>query len=176
MIRGIIIVLSRWRYAAFAAAIVLALFLFSAWFPNRQLLRFAASSEVISFWKLIWQSPQFFVINATLFSASLALGVIVLSGVNIAMLVFYLVRKVQSDHTAGAGLAGTLVGLLGVGCAACGSVILTSLFGLGAASGFLGLLPFNGIEFGILGIAALIASIAFLAQKIQNPDMCAISR
>ncbi|MBI2050976.1 MAG: hypothetical protein HYT31_04180 [Parcubacteria group bacterium] len=174
MMRGIAIVFSQWRYAALAASIALGLFLFIAWLPNRALLGFALGSETISFWKLIWQSPQFFVANETRTSAFIALAVIILSATNTALLAYYLKRRIHSQRGAGIGLAGTVVGLLGVGCAACGSIILSSIFGLGAAASFLGVLPFGGLEFGVVGILALAFSIRLLSRRIQDPDACAV--
>jgi len=174
MMAGIITVFSHWRYAALAAFVALGLFLFVAWLPNRALLGFALSSETLSFWRLVWQSPQFFVVNETRTSAFIALAVIMLSGVNITMLVYYLKWRIHAQRGMGVGIAGTMVGLLGIGCAACGSVILTSIFGLGAAAGFLGVLPFGGLELGVVGIAALLFSIRLLGRRIQNPEQCAI--
>src|SRR3989338_6587581 len=100
MMAGIIIVLSRWRYALFAAVAAVALFLLVAWLPNRALLGFALSSETLSFWRLVWQSPQFFVVNETRTSAFIALAVIMLSGVNIAMLEMPLAAEKMEDYEA----------------------------------------------------------------------------
>lgn len=165
---------SRGRYAALALLIAAALFLAVTWLPNRALLAFALSSETISFWRLIWQSPQFFVVNETGASAGVALAVIALSAINASMLAYYLARRVRSERGAGVGIAGTVVGLLGIGCTACGSIILSSVFGFGAAAGFLGFLPLGGLELGAVGIFALIFSIRLLSRRIQNPDVCAI--
>ncbi|MBI1961542.1 MAG: hypothetical protein HYS45_02480 [Parcubacteria group bacterium] len=174
MMAGIIIVLSRWRYALFVAVVAVALFVFVAWLPNRELLAFALSSETLSFWRLVWQSPQFFAANETRTSAFIALAVIILSATNIAMLAYYLKWRIRTQRGMGVGIAGIMVGLLGVGCAACGSIILSSIFGLGAAASFLGVLPFGGLEFGAAGILALLFSIRLLGRRIQNPDQCAV--
>ncbi len=175
MIRAVTTVLSRPKYAGLAVLVVFGLFLFVSWFPNRELLRFAISSETISFWKLVSYSPQFFVTNSTLVSASITAVVIALSGVNIAMLAYYLQWRITNERKAGIGTIGTLIGLMGVGCAACGSVVLSSIFGLSVAAGFLGFLPFGGIELGVLGAVVLLVSIALLGKKIINPALCKIT-
>ena len=40
-----------------------------------------------------------------------------------------------------------ILGILGFGCASCGPLILTSIFGFSATIGFLSILPFNGLRF-----------------------------
>ncbi|MBI1961236.1 MAG: hypothetical protein HYS45_00875 [Parcubacteria group bacterium] len=174
MIRGIIIVFSRWRYAALAAFVALGLFLFVVWLPNRELLGFALSSETISFWRLVWKSPQFFAANETRTSAFIALAVIILSAANIAMLAYYLKWRIRTQRGMGVGIAGTMVGLVGIGCTACGSIILSSIFGFGAVASFLGVLPFGGLEFGAIGIVALLFSIRLLSLRVQNLEQCAV--
>lgn len=57
------------------------------------------------------------------------------------------------------------VGLLGIGCDACGLVILSSIFGLSATAGFIGILSLAGLEFGLLGIIILTISIYLVAKK-----------
>ncbi|MDP3995007.1 MAG: hypothetical protein Q8P78_00115 [bacterium] len=174
MVHAFKTVFANSRYAVLAFTVSLALFVFVAWLPNLQLLAFALASDTLSFWRLVWQTPRFFAVNTTFFTAAVTATVIVFSGINIAMLAYYLKRRIKTQRAAGVGIAGTLVGLLGVGCAACGSVILSSIFGLSAATGFLGFFPFNGVELGVIGAAALALSIRLLAKKIQNPDVCAI--
>ena len=59
-----------------------------------------------------------------------------------------------------------------MGCAACGSVILTAFLGTIGAGGLLLLLPFHGAEFGIIGLLLLCASIRYLIKKIAEPLVC----
>ena len=73
------------------------------------------------------------------------------------------------------GVIGIIVGFLGVGCASCGSLILSSIFGLSVTASFIGFLPFKGLELGILGIVILLISIYLVAKKIQDPLMCKIN-
>jgi hypothetical protein len=74
----------------------------------------------------------------------------------------------------GVSLLGVATSLLGVGCASCGSVVLTSLIGLSSASTVLGILPFRGQEFGFLGIAILLMAIIYTMKKINQPFLCKV--
>jgi len=74
----------------------------------------------------------------------------------------------------GVSLAGVATSLLGVGCASCGSVVLTSLVGFGSATTVLGILPFRGREFGFLGIIILLIAISFTLKKINQPYVCEV--
>lgn len=112
----------------------------------------------------------------TNFSSYLSFSVIVLvaivAGINIAMLVYLLRRQAKASKEAGASFFGILAGMLGIGCAACGSVILTSLFGLGFTAGLISFLPFDGAEFMILSVIVIFASVYYVSKKIVNPMVC----
>lgn len=107
-------------------------------------------------------------------SAPLVPVVALLFGWNVGLLFHRLQGKIREERAAGAGVVGLVVGLLGVGCAACGSVLLTTLFGAGAAVAVLGALPLGGIEFGVVGVLVLLGSIHHVSRKIAEPDACAI--
>ncbi len=95
-----------------------------------------------------------------------ALPLAALFGLNAALIFHYMRDQVRVNHAAGASLAGIVIGLLGVGCAACGSVLLTSLLGIGAIAA----LPFGGQEFAWLGIVIIVASTFVIAEKIADPN------
>lgn len=97
-----------------------------------------------------------------------------LFGLNAALIAQYMRRQVRLNRAAGASAVGVLVGLLGVGCAACGSVLLSSLLGLGAAIAAIGWLPLHGLEFTWLGIVLILGSIFSVSKKIVDPEACAI--
>lgn len=92
-------------------------------------------------------------------------------GLNAALIGRYMRRQVQLHQAAGASVIGIAVGLLGVGCAACGSALLASVLGVGGALAFL---PFHGQEFSWLGILLVSLSSFSLARKIAEPETCAI--
>lgn len=64
--------------------------------------------------------------------------------------------------------AGAFVGLftvLGIGCASCGTVVLTSILGVIGAAGLIAFLPLHGGEFQIIAFVVAIVSLHVLIQK-----------
>ncbi len=110
------------------------------------------------------------------FGSILLVFISFLFAINLAFLVYY-VRRVKSilkgsKRIQAVGMGGLVSGLLGIGCAACGSIVLTAVLSSIGASGLLLLLPLHGSEFGLLGIFLLGFSIAMLARKIKEPLVC----
>lgn len=147
------------------------------WLSSHQLIRFTLTSDIFD-WnaklKIIWTSLGLYATNFTLASQIMIVLVALMSGINIAMLIFYSKRRVSAIKAAGASGFGLIVGTLGVGCSACGSVILSSLIGITSASALVSALPLGGAEFGIASIALIGLSTYWIAKKIQSPEMCAI--
>ncbi|MEK7061746.1 MAG: hypothetical protein AAB957_00590 [Patescibacteria group bacterium] len=114
--------------------------------------------------------------NFTLLSASYTIAIAILFGINLSIIVYYLRRKIAELKQGGivTGFLGITSGIIGIGCAACGSVLLTSILALFSASWIITLLPLRGGEFGILGVALLLFTIYTTAQQIQNPAVCEI--
>jgi hypothetical protein len=108
-------------------------------------------------------------------SNSLLLGIIssVLSGINVSLAYTYFKIKAASllKNSLHSG-AGLILVFLGVGCAACNTVILSVIFGAFGMSSIIFALPYNGLEIGIAGILILTVSIAVLARKIAEPNVC----
>jgi hypothetical protein len=115
--------------------------------------------------------------NFTALSASYTITIAVLFGLNLSMVVYFLRRKIVEVKQSGiaTGFLGVTSGVLGTGCAACGSFLLTSIFSSFGASGVLTLLPFGGGEFGILGVILLLTSLYLTAKQIQNPAVCKVN-
>lgn len=115
--------------------------------------------------------------NFTIYSAVFTIVASFLFGINIAFLVYYIRRRQVGSHGRAAewnSLGGLVSGVLGVGCAACGSIILTSFLTALGAGGLLLWLPLHGAEFGLLGIVLLSVSIYQLAKRINDPLVCSI--
>ena len=112
--------------------------------------------------------------NFTLLSAFYTITLAILFGINLAMLIFFLRRKITDIKQSGArtGFFGIVSGIFGIGCAACGSFLLTSVLSLFGASGILAFLPLAGGEFGILGVILLGVSLYMTGKQIQNPAVC----
>lgn len=67
---------------------------------------------------------------------------------------------------------GALAALFGIGCLACGPLLLGSLLALIGASGLLLALPLHGAEFSLLAIALLGYAIYALGKVIGGPRVC----
>ncbi len=168
-------VFGNFYYSIFAVFVFLSVFLFSAWLSNISFFSDLLISPTISLkdkLNLIFSSFNILKESFGLFSAIITVLISFLFAVNITLLIYYVKRKIKFYKSAGLSFFGMIFGLLGVGCAACGSVILSSIFGIGATAGFLGFLPFNGMEFGVLGVVILAFSIFLMAKKINLPEAC----
>lgn len=161
--------------SGYVAAALGALFviLLTAALPNLKLLGFTfGASEFPLGLKLrtaaavLWNGRVVFVHE----SGWAALPLAALFGLNAALVFRYMRDQVRLNHAAGVSAAGTLIGLLGVGCAACGSVFLASLVGAGTVAA----LPFHGQEFAWIGLVLTALATFNIAQHIADPAACKI--
>lgn len=115
------------------------------------------------------------VINSNTTTLSLVLISILglLMGVYVVTLTSY-VKQYKLSKSSISGIGGSLLGFLGIGCAACGSIILTPLLGLIGATSVIALLPLGGEEFIYIGILVLFFSIRSLIRKMSKPVVCKI--
>ncbi len=170
-------VFRRPRYIALALIFAAIVGIGIIWLASYRLIWFALSSDIFDWTarlKILWTSLGMFATNFTLASQIMAVAVSILAGVNIAMLIFYLKRTRVIQGATGASAFGLAIGTFGVGCSGCGSVVLSTFLGVMTASAIVSWLPFRGVEFGILSIALIVASIYILAKKIQSPLTCSI--
>lgn len=166
-------------YVLLALVTSAVVFAFAVWFPNLKLIVEIMGHPGISFlqkFDLPISLLGSIATNFTLLSASYTIAIALLFGVNLAMTVYFLRRKISEVRQSGVatGFIGFASGVLGMGCAACGSLLLTSGLSLVGASGILAFLPLAGGEFGILGVILLSVSIYLIAKQIQNPAVCKI--
>jgi len=173
-------VFSSVRYLALAGVTGFAVFVFSAWLPNLGLIAkvvrssTASLSDKLTFLVSLLGSIQ---TNFTFFSASYTIAIAALFGINVAMVVYYFEQRKQLVKQAGvaASFGGLMSGIFGIGCAACGTLVLGPLLSLVGAGGLIALLPFGGQEFGIAGVGLLSFSIFLTAKKIRDPLVCNIN-
>ena len=157
----------------------MAVFLFAVWLPNFRLLVSVIGSSDISLsdkLELPLNLIGSIATNFTLLSASYTIAIAFLFGINLAMVTYYLQRRIKEVEQSGiaTGFLGIGSGVLGMGCAACGSLLLTNILTLFGVSWLLSYLPLAGAEFGILGVVLLAVSLYMTAKKIQNPAVCKI--
>ena len=94
-----------------------------------------------------------------------------LVGVNIAMVVYHF-REHELGAREGTGsLAGVLLGIVGAGCAACGTAIIAGILTLVGLGGVLTLLPLDGLEFALLALVAVLLSIFWLAEGMRGGEI-----
>ncbi|NCN06652.1 MAG: hypothetical protein GW946_02300 [Candidatus Pacebacteria bacterium] len=170
-------ILLRPKYIFLSSLVAVAVTVFAAWLPNLHLVSSAAGSDSLTLLQKITLLSSLIgslQTNFTMISRSLILITAVLAGVQISLLTYHMRQKIRVQKSLGMSFAGILSGLLGVGCASCGSVILTSLVGIGSTTAIIAFLPLKGQEFGLLGVGLLVFANVFLIKKISQPVICKI--
>ena len=175
--RALLVVFRKPAYALTALLVALVAFAMAVWMPNLGLIAQVITDPDIALSKKIMLPVTLLFSISTNFSVLSALYTIaipILFGVNVAMMIYYLKRRigVAKQSAMNAGFAGMASGIFGIGCAACGSFLLTSILSSLGAAGALFFLPLRGGEFGILGVVLLGLSIILVAKQIQNPLVC----
>lgn len=157
-----------------AGALLLAI---AIWLPNLSFVegtlaapQFSPGTKIA----ILWSSLAALGTDFTPLSRDLTIALAVLFAIDVALLVFYVRTRIAFDRSAGVGIGGIVAGLLGVGCASCGTVVLSAFLGAGATAGFLNILPLKGEEFGFLGVLLMIVAIWLTAKKIEGPHSCAV--
>lgn len=161
--------------AAFGAFVIFAI---ANFLPNFEFARYIIGGDLAFSYKVsvLWGMLGYFRNNSGLASQIMIISVAILAGIDIALAIFYTKRKIVTDRAAGFGMLGIVGGFFGIGCSACGSVVLSSIVGVGASGQLVGILPLHGLEFSIISLIILLASIFYLAKHIVNPMTCRIER
>lgn len=150
-------------------------FAFSVWLPNLGLLwSFLISNASLGEkFSLMISLLESIGTNFTILSAILTISIAILFGLYVAIIVYFIVQhRTISGNQVITGAGGFVGGLFGIGCAACGSFLFTSLFGLTGASIIIAFLPLGGAEFSILGIVLMLIAIAITLKRIKTPFIC----
>lgn len=174
-------VFSRAGYVISAVMVASAVFALSTWLPNLGLIwQVVTSQSASALDKLAVLGGLLASIttNFTVFSALYTIAIAILFGINVSMVAYYIRqrRKFVQQGGIAASAGGLLSGLLGIGCAACGTLVLGPIISVIGAGGLIVLLPLGGQEFGILGVSILAVSIFFTVKKIQDPLVCEVSK
>lgn len=174
-------VFRRPLHVMLAVLIATTVFVFAVLLPNFKLIAVVFTSETVTLLDkaaLVLNLLGSIQTNFTMLSASTILLVSVLFGVQFSLLMYYIKRVrtgVKIGRVGASGLGGLVSGMFGIGCAACGTFVLTSLLALFGASGILAFLPFGGEELGFLGLGLLGYSIYLLIKKINDPLVCPVN-
>ena len=162
---------------AIALLVAALVFVFSIWLPNIRLIRDIVLSDniaVLNKLSFLWFSLGAIRTNYSLFTAALLLAISLLFGMNISLTVYYFKKRIAFQKASGMSIAGMLAGLIGIGCASCGSVVLSAFLGVGATAAVTGPLPHGGEEFSLVSIAILISTLYITAKKAADPLLCKI--
>lgn len=174
-------VFTRSSYLALASALSIVAFLLAVWFPNLGLIGevFAGSNAPLAARLGVALSLLGGIgTNFTLLSAGYTIAIAVLFGITTAMIVYLLKQRqvAAAGQNIAIGSGGVASGVLGIGCAACGSLMLGAGLPFLGAAGALAVLPLNGAEFGILSVALLFVSLLLISKKIAEPIACPLAR
>ncbi len=182
--RSLLKISSSLNYALLATVTSFVVFTGAVWFPNIKLIGQIFTTESISFVDtlvFLWSLYGSVATNFTGISLTYTILISLLFGVQVMLLTHYVSRvRVKNNDNAKIGkigvtsLGGLIAGTFGIGCAACGTFILTSTLTLFGATGVLAYLPFGGEEFGFLGVALLLYANYLILVKINEPLVCKV--
>jgi hypothetical protein len=170
-------VFGSYRYIIVAIATALLAFSLSVWLRNVGLIAAAFTSPLFGFSDrllLLLRLLGGIVMADTAFVAILTIGMSLLFGMNIALLTYYFVqrRKLPAAKESATTIGGLIVAVFGIGCSACGTLVLSAILSSVGATGLLVLMPLGGGEFLIISIGLLSASVYWMARSIQTSVVC----
>ena len=121
------------RYVLLSGVVSFVAFSLAVLTPNARLLFTVATNEGASFSETLafaFRLLGSISTNFTVFSATYTITIALLIGINTAFIIYMvrLQRSMLPKMGAATGIAGITSGILGIGCTACGTVILTSVF------------------------------------------------
>jgi hypothetical protein len=117
----------------------------------------------------------FFDISSTFTGGTLILATLgsFLGGINLALAYTYI--KIRGELLFKSGLysgIGLVFAFFGVGCAACGTALLSVILGFFGFSAMLNVLPYQGKEIGYVGLIFLCIATYTLSKKVTAPFVC----
>ncbi|MDP2656307.1 MAG: hypothetical protein Q8P11_01940 [bacterium] len=164
------------RYWIITLLISFVYFIVALMIPQWSLISYALHTPLFTLSEklyIIWHAFGDFTSMGTVLSETFTIVISLLVGINTAFIVYYISLRARfRKRASGAGLIMLILSLFGVGCTACGSVFLSSIFGLTIATSIITVLPFRGLEFSLVSIILLLASISYLAWSSQRPIIC----
>lgn len=167
------------RYLILTLGVAFVVLSFLIFVPNRMLVWFGLSQGgggVVADLGFLLAFYGSLLTNFTPLAATVAVVTALLLGLNVALLIYY-VRLMRGGKrsvfvVSGLSIGGLVSAVFGIGCAVCGSIILTSVLGLVGASGLLLLLPYGGEEFSFLAIGLLLYATTLLLRRIEAGRVC----
>ena len=171
-------IFGNWRYLLTAIAVGGAVLLLVLWLPNRTLLFSLWTDASVSVGDKVRIPVDLLGSLGTNFSplsAYYTVAIAALIGINVALTAHLLQARRAVAGGIAAGLPGVFSGAIGVGCAACGSLVLMWFLSAMGGASLLVLLPLRGGEFGIMSVVLLGISTYLLSKQITHPPVCGIN-
>jgi hypothetical protein len=94
-----------------------------------------------------------------------------LVGADLALVGYHVREHDLSAPESGGSVVGVGLGVLGAGCAVCGSAVLAGVLSLVGAAGIATLLPLEGLEFTLLALVVLVLSMYWLADGMRGGEI-----
>lgn len=176
LVSGLLLILSRKDSRAVIIISTVTLFFILLLVQNGE-----ASFDILSFTVLsltdraILFLRTLFDIQNTFTTSSLLLATLgsLLAGINISLAYTYVRMRgeiiLQSGLYSGLGL---FLAFVGIGCAACGTALLSIILSFFGFSTMLSVLPYKGEEIGYIGLIILCIATYTLAKKVTAPNVC----
>jgi len=174
-------VFSHLGYIASSVFLAVAITVVTLLWPNQGLLFTVWGSELTTL-SFKFSLTLHVVAGAWSSMGALTVVVIVLTASLIglvASMAWYAWRAKQLSHEIGPSFTiatgtGIFAALLGIGCVACGPLLVTAILALVGGAGLLVILPLHGTEFGLLALGLLGYAVYVLAKVIAAPAVCVI--
>jgi hypothetical protein len=179
MVATFLSIFSQGRYVVLASLVSWVIFSLIMWLPNTAAIATVWQSHDV--WALIVFLLSLYAGVFTVYSWFTGLSVLLLSvllGVQLALLMHF-IRSRQA--TAGTvvrvkllSVGSTVAAAFGIGCAACGSLLLSSLLATVGGAAFMLWLPLHGGELSVIAVAVLLYSCWRLLREIGKVSVCPI--
>lgn len=174
-------VFARPSYIALAGALATATFLVAVWLPNFGLIAqvfSGADAPLAAAFGIALSLLGGIGTNFSLLAAGYTIAIAVLFGLTSAMIAWLVKqrRTAAAGKSIAIGSGAVASGVVGIGCAACGSLILGVILPSLGITGALAALPLNGEEFGILSVAMLFASLLLISKAIAESFACPLAQ
>lgn len=173
------LVYTKKRYRALHVLVSFFVLSFAIFLPQKDLLLAVWQQDAFSFFgklQIFLLTPGTFFTNFTVFSQITTLLIALMFGSIISFASYYTSRQIRSGFAAGTSTFGIIVGFFGIGCSACGSVLLSSIIGISSTVHILGFLPFQGKEFTLVSVLLLSISLWYMSKKIVLPPVCVVTK
>lgn len=179
ILRALRKVLREPLYSLLLVVVSVSVFVLAVLFPNLSLIREVMAHPSLSIGDKVALPIGLLgsiSTNFTLLSAIVTVAISVLFAANVALTTYFLRRRITQVKQSGAahGVFGVVSAVVGIGCAACGSLLLSSLLALVGAGWVLAYLPLAGGEFGLIGVVLLVYALHATAKQILSPGVCAV--